>query len=152
MQRKQHGFTLIELIAVIVILGILAAVALPRFYNLQTDARTNKMKALAGSIRSASALSHSAALINNQTGATGSITMEGTAIPLVYGYPDVHATTAASSGIILAANIDPTNDEVTLSVSGNTVTIQAQSNCTVTYAEATSASDTPDIAVTTSGC
>ena len=54
--RKQSGFTLIELIVVIVILGLLAATALPRFSNLTNDARKASVQGMLGGVRSAAAL------------------------------------------------------------------------------------------------
>jgi prepilin-type N-terminal cleavage/methylation domain-containing protein len=58
MGRQQSGFTLIELIAVIVILGILAATAVPRFVNLQDEAALAAVRGIAGSIESGAALNH----------------------------------------------------------------------------------------------
>ena len=60
--KQQSGFTLIELIVVIVILGILAATALPKFSDLTADARLAKMQALAGSLKGAAALTHGSSL------------------------------------------------------------------------------------------
>ena len=136
MPKLQKGFTMIELIMVIVILGILAAVALPRFYDLQTDARKAKADAILGTIRSASAIAHSAALVNGMTAAAGvtqKVTMEGQTVYLDYGYPKGDAT-----GIVLAANISAANDGVTIdTATADKVVIDINGgtagSCTVTY-------------------
>ena len=61
-RQTQNGFTLVELVVVIVILGVLAAVALPRFVGLQGDARLAKGQAVVGTVKSASALARAAAM------------------------------------------------------------------------------------------
>ena len=64
-KKQQSGFTLIELIIVIIILGILSVVAAPKFLNLSTDANIAVLEGLGGSIQSASALVYAKANIKN---------------------------------------------------------------------------------------
>jgi MSHA pilin protein MshA len=82
--RQQRGFTLIELVVVIVILGILAAFAVPRFMGMEGEARAATVKSLAGSLRSASALAR--AKCQAQSCTTG-VLVDGVNVAMVNGYP-----------------------------------------------------------------
>lgn len=91
-QTGQRGFTLIELVVVIVILGILAAFAIPRFINISSEARASAVNGLAGSLRSTSALLHGMWLANGTSPAT--LNLEGQTINIVNGYPAATYTPA----------------------------------------------------------
>lgn len=67
MNNKQAGFTLIELVVVIVILGILAATALPKFVDLSGEAKTAAVQGVAGGVSSAAAVNYAAYAASNGT-------------------------------------------------------------------------------------
>lgn len=83
--KQQQGFTLIELIVVIVILGILSATALPRFINMQADARVAAVNGMAGGIRSAVAVVSSRYMLTGSAVATTVTTQDGTVVTVNAG-------------------------------------------------------------------
>ncbi|GGY80962.1 type II secretion system protein [Marinobacter zhanjiangensis] len=134
--RKEKGFTLIELVMVIVILGILAAFALPRFADLGGDARRASLEGARGSVKSASAITHAAFLADGDEPTI--VTLEGTDITLVNGYPQADGATATeattTNGIAEAAQLD--GNDFGLAFTGSTLTI-SNGGCSFDYTEAT---------------
>ncbi|EKO3677609.1 MULTISPECIES: type II secretion system protein [Vibrio] len=94
--KKQGGFTLIELVVVIVILGILAVTAAPRFLNLQGDARDASLQGLKGAMQGAAGIVYGRAAISGQdASASASISIDGISsgnVSLVWGYPAASET------------------------------------------------------------
>jgi MSHA pilin protein MshA len=153
---KEKGFTLIELVMVIVILGILAAFALPRFADLGGDARESSIQALAGAMKSAAAIAHSAQLAGGN-GLGDAVTLDGQVIQMVNGYPRANA-----AGIVAAADIDTINDyssSAGSAIGGASITFTLQTNCTATYTAANADTDNTGpltdpyaVSVNTTGC
>lgn len=91
--KKQGGFTLIELVVVIVILGILAVTAAPRFLNLQDDAKRASVEGLRGAIAGASGIVYGKAAIEGVEKSTSkAININGTDVDIVFGYPAATST------------------------------------------------------------
>lgn len=147
---KQQGFTIIELIVVIVVLGILAAVAVPRFANVGTEARMATMQGVAGSMNSAKEVIRAKWYAAGSTSAATVTTADGTSVTVTTG-------TGSTAGYPVATNVGM---EAAISVSGGiscssaagvtTCTPSGFTGCAVTYTGATGAVSTA--AVTTGNC
>ncbi len=168
-KANQQGFTLIELVVVIVILGILAVTAAPKFIDLTGDARTATLEGVAGSLESAGSLIFAKALIagNQDVQANPTATPPvaptvdngATTINISFGYPrsnDAAAATALENNVLELSDGDfevtwYSGTEVFIEPAGvrtsAEVTAAAPTSCFVSYAESTGIGNTPTIVV-----
>ena len=155
-RQSASGFTLIELVIVITIVGILAAVALPRFVNLQRDARLSKAQAIYGTIRAAAYLAKARCeldlaqgLAGACTSSAGQVNMDGALVAMVNRYPDassggidVASQISAAEGMTIAGSNPRTYDVVGGSIPGQ---------CRISYTAA-APNQAALITLDTSGC
>jgi MSHA pilin protein MshA len=177
--KTQKGFTLIELIIVIVVLGILAVTAAPQFFNFSSDARESTLEGLRGSMNGAADLVFGKAAIEGIEGdandgepSPAGYVSTSDSIDVVFGYP---AATAA--GITAALNINTADWDIAYTdgedpgVAANTVRFAPAgttptsgtaaldpadhttiTECYVQYVDVTTAGNRPTITVETTGC
>jgi MSHA pilin protein MshA len=153
---KSRGFTLIELVVVITILGILAAFAVPKFIALDSQARIATVNGLAASVKSAASLARGLDMATN-AGPAGPVAMEGSMVALVNNYPD-----AVAGGINNAVNTNTAaNGDFTFTAGASGGTAIWTKNgapvpggalgCNVQYTAAPTGG-TPTVTVYTAGC
>ncbi|WP_318527884.1 prepilin-type N-terminal cleavage/methylation domain-containing protein [Fluctibacter corallii] len=177
---QQRGFTLIELIIVIVILGVLAVTAAPRFLDLGGNARSAAMQGIFGAVQSSTQIARAALLIQpNQTVSIEGVTVQffdndpststGDA-PAINGYPHAEEMCAliglaAQDGNTAAANQVGTigtqvaGDNISCNMNGttNAITIRDDrapepDDCSVVYTESTAANVAPVVTLDVTGC
>lgn len=125
--KRQAGFTIVELVVVIALLGILAAVALPRFMDVTDDAKKASAQGFAGAMRSAVALVRAQAIATDSTG--GDVTFDGSTVTVDSdGYPTADGADDATECTTLATELLQSGSSI------GDFTVTAPTNvCTYTY-------------------
>ena len=172
MKTQQKGFTLIELIIVIVVLGILAVTAAPQFFNFAKDARVATLEGIKGSIKGANQMVYGRASIKGATLGASTVTVRGTTTVNTYnGYVQA----ADLAGILDAADFTfivktagdyadsgtagtPTTAGVYYVISSDITLASADAagveaaECYLSYTDSATANNEPTIALVTTGC
>jgi len=163
--RKQSGFSLIELVLVIIILSILAVVAIPRFINLQGDATKSTLQGVKGALESAASITYAKSALQGEQKLAGVAASDteltdpkANGVYTAFGYPE-----ATSSALLAAAILSSDDWNVKVNVPGTAIITPAkitspntesanENGCNVTYIEAVDKNSRPVITVYGDGC
>jgi|LGVE01.1.fsa_nt_gb MSHA pilin protein MshA len=124
--KNQNGFTLIELVVVIVVLGILSAIAVPKFISMKQEAGEAALQGVAGSLASASAINYAKASIDKSNAAVTEVLnctataslLQGDALPTGYSIGTAAITDDEAVTCTLTSTLITTNNTATFTAIG----------------------------------